>query len=504
MFRFCFVLTLLQLATTGFSQEAQKAGTEEKTQPKAPLEEVVSETNHSIRVGDIQIDYTARAGTLVMRDEEKKPKASIFYVAYRREGIEDTSERPVTFSFNGGPGSSSVWLHLGAFGPKRVLLDAEGHPLPPPSVLVDNEYTLLDLTDLVFIDPVTTGFSRAAPGEDPKQFHGVTEDVESVGDFIRLFVSREKRWNSPKFLAGESYGTTRAAGLSGYLQDRHGLYLNGIILVSSVLDFQTLIFSPGNQTPYFLYLPSYAATAWYHGKLSAELQKDLRDTLAEVEAFALGEYAMALLQRDRLEAGGDQLVRKIARYTGLSEKYVEQSDLRIELHRFAKELLREENRTVGRLDSRFKGIDRDSAGERFEYDPSYSAIQGAYTAAINHYLGRELKFESDLPYEILTDRVDPWNFGPAQNQYLNVAETLRVAMTKNPYLKVFVASGFYDLATPYMATRFTFDHMGLDPVLLKNVTMRHYEAGHMMYIREASLEKLKQDIASFVGAAFNR
>jgi carboxypeptidase C (cathepsin A) len=441
---------------------------------------------------------------MVMREEEGKPKASIFYIAYNKDGVQDPSTRPVTFSFNGGPGSSSVWLHLGVFGPKRVLMDKEGHPLPPPSLLVENEHTLLETTDLVFIDPVTTGFSRPAPGEDPKQFHGVTEDVESVGSFIRLFVSRDKRWASPKFLAGESYGTTRAAGLSRYLQERHGLYLNGIILVSSVLDFQTLIFSPGNDIPYFLYLPSYTATAWYHNRLSSELQKDLKKTLAEVETFALDEYAMALLQGDNLGEQRKKVVQSLVKYTGLSEEYVEQSDLRIELHRFAKELLREKNRTVGRLDSRFVGIDRDSAGERFEYDPSYAAIQGAYTAAINDYLGRELGYKSDLPYEILTDRVDPWNYGPAQNKFLNVAETLRVAMTQNPYLKVFVASGYYDLATPYMATRYTFDHMALDPALSENVTIRHYEAGHMMYIREASLVKMRQDLERFMDSALNR
>jgi carboxypeptidase C (cathepsin A) len=383
-------------------------------------------------------------------------------------------------------------------------MDKEGFPLPPPCLLVENEYTLLDLTDLVFIDPVTTGFSRPAPGEDPKQFHGVTEDAESVGDFIRLFVSRDKRWASPKFLAGESYGTTRAAALSGYLQDRHGLYLNGMILVSSVLDFQTLLFDPGNDVPYFLYLPSYAATAWYHNQLPAELQEDLQKTLSEVESFALNEYPMALLKGDKLGAERERITRRLARYTGLSEAFIEQSNLRIELHRFAKELLREEDRTIGRLDSRFKGMDRDSAGDHFEYDPSYAAIQGAYTAAINNYLGKELGYESDLPYEILTDRVAPWNFGPAQNRYLNVAETLRSAMTKNPYMKVFVASGYFDLATPYLATQFTFDHMALDPALAANVMIHHYEAGHMMYIREASLEKLKQDLAAFLNTTLNR
>ena len=490
--------------TPAYSEEEKQADTRKKEEPKVPLEDVVTETKHSIRIRGVHTDYTVRAGTMVMRNEKGEPKATIFYIAYTKDRAEDPARRPITFSFNGGPGSSSVWLHLGAFGPKRVLMDSEGHALPPPFVLVENEHTLLDVTDLVFIDPVTTGFSRPAPGEDPKQFHGVTEDMESVGDFIRLFVSREKRWASPKFLAGESYGTTRAAGLSGYLQDRHGLYLNGIILISSVLDFQTLLFHPANDLPYFLYLPTYTATAWYHGKLPSDLQKDLHKTLAEVEAFAMNDYAMALLKGDRLGDERKEVRQALARYTGLSEQYIEQTDLRVELHRFAKELLRDENRTVGRLDSRFKGIDRDSAGEKFEFDPSYATIQGAYTAAINDYLGRELGYESDLPYEILTDRVSPWNFGPAQNRYLNVAETLRMAMNQNPNLRVFVASGYYDMATPYMATRYTFDHMGLDLELAKNVTIHHYEAGHMMYIREASLEKLKNDLTGFMNAALNR
>jgi carboxypeptidase C (cathepsin A) len=493
-------LVVILLLTPVYAQE-EEAKEAEKPREKVAVEELETETQHSIQVEGRRIDYTARAGTIVMRTEAGDPKASIFYVSYTMEGIEDHSKRAITFSFNGGPGSSSVWLHLGAFGPKRVLMDSEGKALPPPYLLVENEQTLLDLTDLVFIDPVTTGFSRPAPGEDPKQFHGVTEDVESVGEFIRLYVTRNKRWSSPKFLAGESYGTTRAAGLSGYLQDRHGMFMNGIVLISSVLDFQTLIFDPGNDLPYLLYLPSYAATAWYHGKLPNDLQKDLRKTLAEVERYSLNEYALALLKGTDLEVDRKQLAQRLSRYTGLSAEYVERSDFRIQLHRFVKELLRDEDRTVGRLDSRFKGMDRDSAGENFEYDPSYPAIQGPYTSTIYDYLTRELGFESDIPYEILTDRVAPWKFGPAQNRYLNVAEDLRQAMTKNPHLKVFVASGYYDLATPYLATRYTFNHMGLPPELSGNITMADYEAGHMMYIREACLVELKADLSRFFDRA---
>jgi carboxypeptidase C (cathepsin A) len=380
-----------------------------------------------------------------------------------------------------------------------VLLDDQGFAYPPPYKLVDNAYSLLDQTDLVFIDPVSTGYSRAVPGEKPKQFHGFKRDIESVGDFIRLYTTRYQRWTSPKFLIGESYGTTRAAGLSGYLQERHGMFLNGIMLVSSILNFQTADFHPANDLPFILFLPTYCATAWYHSRLGNDQQQDLGTTLKEVEEFALGDYSRALTQGDDLSED-DRLVvrRKLARYTGLSEEYIDRTNLRIEIFRFTKELLRHEKRTVGRLDSRFKGIDRDSAGEQFEFDPSMSNITGPYTATLNHYVRSELKFESDLPYEILTERVYPWSYAEFENEYVNVAETLRKAMTTNPYLKVYVANGYYDLATPYLATRYTFKHLGLDKTLLENFRMGYFEAGHMMYIHIPSLVKLKAELVDFI------
>ncbi|MBN1583978.1 MAG: peptidase S10, partial [Anaerolineae bacterium] len=405
---------------------------------------------------------------------------------------------------NGGPGSSSVWLHLGLLGPQRVLMDEQGNPFPPPYKLVENDYSMLDETDLVFIDPVSTGYSRAAEEDKAKEFHAFVQDVESVGEFIRLYTTRYKRWASPKFLIGESYGTTRAAELSGYLQERHGMYLNGIILISSILNFQTARFTPGNDLPYSLFLPTFAATAWYHHRLDDKLQKNLSKTLEEVEDFARGEYAAALFKGAAL-AGDEraQVVRKLARYTGLSEQYIEQTNLRVEIFRFTKELLREQRRTVGRLDSRFTGIDRDAAGEQFEFDPSYAAILGAYTATLNDYVRTTLKFRSDLPYEILTGRVQPWDYGKFQNQYVDVASTLRKAMTQNPALKVFVANGYFDLATPYFATRYTFSHIEIDPELQKNISMGYYEAGHMMYIHLPSLGQLKQDMANFVRLAMS-
>jgi carboxypeptidase C (cathepsin A) len=480
----------------------------------APQDNLVT-TQHVITIDGQTIAYTVTAGSIVLKEESEKkgeeegasegekPKASIFFIAYTRDGVDDPASRPLTFSFNGGPGSSSVWLHLGVLGPQRVLLDDDGFAPKPPYRLVDNEASLLDVTDLVFIDPVSTGFSRPAPGEKAKEFHGFTKDIESVGDFIRLYTSRYRRWLSPKFLVGESYGTTRAAGLSGYLQERHGLWLNGIMLVSSILDFQTADFNPGNDLPHILFLPTFAATAWYHKRLPADLQDlPLGEVLSQVEAFALGDYALALLQGAALPTERrTAIARQLARFTGLTEDYVERIDLRIDIFRFVKELLRDQRRTVGRLDSRYTGIDRDAAGEHFEFDPSYAAIQGAYTACFNDYVRGALQFESDLPYEILKGLYRTWSYKEFENQYVSVAETLRKAISQNPYLRVHVANGYYDLATPYFATAYTFNHLGLDPSLMDNVAMSFYEAGHMMYVHQPSLYKLKAELADFVRSA---
>ena len=479
---------------------------EEKKEEKPVPQERIAVTQHTITLGGKELHYTATAGTLILKeeDEEKgeKPKASVFYVAYTLDDVEDPGQRPLTFSFNGGPGSSSVWLHLGLLGPQRVVMDKEGNALPPPYRLVENEFSLLDKTDLVFIDPVSTGYSRVVPGEKAGEFHNIKKDIESVGEFIRLYATRNKRWASPKFLIGESYGTTRAAGLSGHLQQQHGMYLNGIMLISAVLNFLTSDFNPGNDFPYILFLPTYTATAWYHKRLEASLQADLGKTLAEVEQFALSEYTLALMQGSSLpKRQRAEIVEKLARYTGLSPRYIEQTDLRIDIFRFTKELMRQQGLTVGRLDSRFTGVDRDSAGEHFEFDPSYAAIQGVYTATLNQYVRAALQFESDLPYEILAPLYMKWKWEDYQNQYVNVAETLRQAISVNPALQVFVANGYYDLATPYFATRYTFNHLGLDEKLLDNIVMADYPAGHMMYIHLPSLEKLKADLAAFIDSA---
>jgi carboxypeptidase C (cathepsin A) len=488
---FVLVLTLPQVS-------AQEKGDKPEAK-KPPLKDVAVTTNHKLEVGKVKLSYSATAGTLVLRDEDGKATASIFYISYVRTDVPGGPKRPVTFTFNGGPGSSSVWLHLGAFAPKRVHLTDEGHAPPPPYKLVDNEFTLLDQTDLVFIDPVTTGYSRMAPGQTGKQFHGVEQDIQSVGEFIRLWTTRNGRWDSPKFLAGESYGTTRAANLVSYMQDRHGMNFNGVILVSSILNFQTARFDDGNDLPYILFLPTYTATAWYHKKLPSELS--LKEALKGAEEFALGEYTLALMKGNRLtDKERKTVAAKVAHFTGLSEDYVLRSNLRVPIQRFCKELLRDRGRTVGRFDTRYTGIDRDAAGETPEYDPSYAAVQGPYTAALNKYIRGELGFESDLPYEILTGRVQPWDYSNYQNRYLNVSDRLRQAMTKNPALRVFVANGYYDLATPYFATEYTFNHLNLAPALQKHITMGYYEAGHMMYVHKASHEQLKRDLTKFYQA----
>ena len=485
---------------------------ESKTTLTPEVEEKIATTEHTITISGEEIRYTATAGTMVFKEESEKdgkfegekPRATLFYVAYARQGVDDPADRPLTFSFNGGPGSSSVWLHMGLLGPRRVAMADDAGNLPrPPFRLVENDASLLDRTDLVFIDPVTTGFSRPLPGEEAKGFHGFEKDIHSVGDFIRLYTTRAGRWGSPKFLIGESYGTTRAAGLSGYLQERHGLYLNGIMLISSVLDFGTLLFQPGNDLPYILFLPTYTATAHYHGRLPAELQgRPLANLLGEVRAFALGDYASALLQGHALPAEEEeQMARRLAAYMGVSVDFVQRHNLRVPIYRFTKELLRDQGLTTGRLDSRFTGADRDRGGERFEYDPSYAVIQGPYTATFNDYVRRELQFEIDLPYEILTGRVHPWNYETFQNAHVYVAETLRKAMNINPFLKVFVANGYYDLATPFLATEYTFNHLMLPPARRADVTLTYSEAGHMMYVHRPSLFRLRADLAAFLESA---
>ncbi len=468
----------------------------------SPSDQVVV-TSFSLQINGKTLQYNASAGYLPLKTEDGKTTAKMFFIAYHlSQPGQSVEERPITFSFNGGPGSSSVWLHLGVLGPKRVLMGDQGELLAPPFRLVANDASLLPTSDLVFIDPVSTGYSRPAEAGKPSDFHGVQQDVQSVAEFIRLYLTQHKRWASPKFVIGESYGTTRAAALSLHLADRHGIYLNGVMLVSAVLNFQTVRFDEGNDMPHILYLPSYTATAWYHKKLPNDLQSDLKKALAEAEAFAEGAYATALLKGSKLTRDERRTIaQQVARLTGLSEEYVLQSNLRINNMFFMKELLRGEGKTVGRFDSRLVGADASGVGQSFDFDPSYSTVLGPYAQTLNHYLRHDLKYENDLPYEILTSRVQPWDYSLAQNRYLNVAADLRKAMTKNPHLKLYVGSGYYDLATPYFATDFTLNHLGYRGNLQERIIKAYYPAGHMMYIQLESLQKMGKDLADFVQSA---
>jgi carboxypeptidase C (cathepsin A) len=479
-----------------FFAMAQKAATSPTIAELIPAGVEVTITHNSVTVDGKKIDYTASTGYLNLKNDTGKLIAKVFFTYYKKDG-EEAGKRPVTFTFNGGPGSSSVWLHMGGIGPKRVLLKDDGLAPPPPYQYINNEFTWLSKSDLVFIDPVSTGFSRAAPGESPKQFHGYEEDISSMGSFIRHFLSRYERWGSPKYLAGESYGTTRAAGLSKFLQDRYRIYVNGIFLISAVLNFGTNDYYVGNDLPRALYIPSYTAAAWYHKKLAPALQQDLQKTLKESEQFAIGEYATALLKGGWLtDAEKETIAAKMSYYTGLSKELILQSNLRVGEGRFWKELRRTDGLTIGRLDARFTGRDLDDAGDNVSFDPSFANIDGSFTAAINDYFQKELNFKEEKGYNIFGD-VYPWNYNNVQNQFLNVAESLRDAMSKNPALKVYVGCGYYDFATPYFTAQYDIEHMFLRPEQRKNVQVHLYEAGHMYYINKPSLAQFKKDVDAF-------
>jgi len=481
--------------------------------PQRPSDDLVTR-HHQRHLAGRTLRYTSRAGRVVLHEERTgsgerdgrwegaTPTAEMFVVAYTKDGVTDPAQRPLVFSFNGGPGSSSVWLHLGLLGPKRVPLDADPEPTPPPYRLVDNPHTLLEHADLVFIDPVSTGYSRAAPGEKPSQFHGLDPDVRSVGELIRLWVTRHGRWRSPIYLIGESYGTTRAAALSRYLQERHALYLSGVMLVSSVLDFATARFEPGNDLPPLLFLPSYSACAHYHQRLPADLQsRPLGDVLAEVEGWALDVYARYLMLGDRADHALEaEVATRLARYTGLDEGWLRRSHLRVEIMHFCKALLREQGYAIGRLDARYRSRDRDGVGAVPDGDAAYAAILGAYGATLNDLVRGALGYHSDLPYEVLSGIYTSWRYEGYENRYVNVAEQLRSAMHANPALRVHIASGYYDLATPYWATEHTLAHMALAPELRGNISHTVHEAGHMMYVHEPSLAALAADLAAFVQA----
>lgn len=466
----------------------QTRGEGEQHRPSTP-EEKTSVTHHSARIGGQQINYTATAATYVIRADDGTAKATMFYVAYTKDGVQDNTRRPVSFVYNGGPGSGSLFTHMG-MGPKRVVLTADGHGMPAPYSIVDNEDSFLDATDLVFIDAISTGYSRPAPGENPAQFHGVIQDANWFADFIYQYINRNQRWLSPKFLIGESYGTTRSAELAGVLQERHQMYLSGIVLVSTVAFAN---WGADDRSEYFL--PTYTTTAWYHHLLQPDLQNLTIEQVAEkARVFAHGEYAAALEKGDALTPEEHKkIVEEIAHFTALSPKYIDQSNLRVSPFRWFRELLRDKRLEVGRLDSRFTGFEHDAAGERPDYDPSEATYEGAFVATFHDYARRELKWETDMYYTV-TANVRPWD----QTGNTEVAEVLRAAMTQQTYLKVLVVAGYYDVATPFNGIEHTVAHMQLEPSLRKNISFAYYEAGHMMYIDEKEHHKLHKDVDDFI------
>ncbi len=488
---------------------AEKPSGEKSAAESAKPKEESSVTEHSIRIAGETIPYKATAATILLKDDKGEAKASVFYVAYTRSDVKDLSQRPVSFLYNGGPGSSTAWLHMGAFGPKRVVT-SNAQPTPPaPYRLEDNPNSLLDKTDLVFIDAIGTGFSHAVGKAKDKDFWGIDQDVQAFAEFINTYVSRNNRWNSPKFLIGESYGTFRSAALGNYLQDHDGMDLNGIVLISTVLDLSTISFPQGNDLPYIFYLPSYAATAWYH-KVLKERPADLNEFLTRARQFAATEYADALMKGSNLGPEEQaRVVKKLASFTGLSEDYLSKGRLRINLFQFMEELQRATGQTTGRLDSRFSGPTLDLLGEYAAYDPQETAISGAFTAALNDYMRRELKFGQDKTYLLMSEaagREWDWKRRPGRDRGFfpgapNVEGDLAQALVSNPHLKVEVENGLYDLATPFFATEYTMDHLGVPPELRKHIHLEYYDAGHMMYLRDETLAKLKSNVGAFVGGA---
>ena len=477
----------------------------QRTPEQPKIEEPPVITKHEIKVGGKTLRYTATVGMMPIKNREGETEARMFFMAYTLDDSAGRSRRPLTFSFNGGPGSASVWLHLGALGPKRVPMNPDGTMPPPPYELVDNQQTWLNQTDLVFIDPVGTGYSRAARPELAQKFFGLQGDIESVGEFIRMYLSRFERWTSPLFLAGESYGTTRASALSGYLIGR-GIAFNGIVLISTIMNFETTDFAPGNDLPYVMFLPSYAATAWYHKKLAPDLQsRSVQQIVSEVEQWAANDFTLALGKGDRLAGQERQdVIAKLARYTGLSAQFIDNANLRVSLSLFRKELLRSERRSIGRLDARFKGFDSNFATDSPDFDASEAAIRPPYTSTFNNYVRSELGYKTDLEYYILGGGItSPWNWN-TNNGYVDTSVALRSALARNPYLKIFVAMGYYDMATPYFAVDYTLHHISLDPTLLKNFSTGYYEAGHMMYIDEKSLGKMRADVGKFIDESQRR
>lgn len=511
---YCMITLLLVFAgiTPNTAQEMPKKPSSQSPENKAkpePPKETSSVTEHSISINGKSIAYKATASTILLNNEKDQPSALMYSTAYTRSDVKDLSKRPVAFIYNGGPGSASVWLHMGAFGPRRVVTNNTAATPPAPYKLVDNASSLLDKADLVFIDPVGTGFSHAVGDAKDKDFWGVDPDVKSLAQFINIYISRNNRWNSPKFLIGESYGTFRSVALAEYLDSNDGISVNGIVLISSVLDMGTLSFSTGDDRSYIFYIPTYAAAAWYY-KVLKDRPDNLDTFLDKARQFASTEYAAALMKGSKLDSTEKaEIAKKLAGFTGLSADYLIKANLRVELSQFMTELQRNRGLTIGRYDARFKGDIYDMLTEYAEFDPSFSGVYSAFTSAFNSYVRHDLKFGKDMTYKILP--MEPsrnWDWKHGRGSFFpgapNVEGDLIRLLIENPYLKVQVENGFYDMATPFFATEYTMDHLLLPGNARERIQLNYYQAGHMMYLHEQDLKKLKSNVAAFIDSAVNQ
>ncbi len=466
----------------------------------------VSTTSHTVKIDGKIIAYKAMAGTILLRNSDDEPIALHGFTAYIKEGTTDYKTRPITFVFNGGPGSSSIWLHMGVIGPRRVVVNDPGFTPAAPYTLEENGSSLIDVTDIVMMDPVGTGLSRAVGKSKNKDFWGVDQDIRAISQFIKQFVTENDRWNSPKYLLGESYGTFRNAGVVNYLQENIGMAMNGVIMVSAVFDLRQLVFAQGDDISYVMNLPTYSATAWYHNKVPNK-PASLEAYLNEARQFAKTEYTQALMEGDQLTGTArEKAIDRLAYFTGLSKSYLDKTNLRVAEPEFTEELLRTERKTVGRLDSRFTGISQDQLNQYSQYDPQSAAISPGYTALFMDYYYNTLKVNKAHSYHVsaYSRQGFDWDWKHAKNgggfpTPPNTAVDLAEAMSRNPHLKVMILNGLYDLATPFYGVEYTIDHMELEKEIKSNIIMKYYEAGYMMYTHRPSLEQFKRETADFIG-----